>query len=65
MNLKALGGRRFILALGCGVMTTVLCWFGKISDVVYASVILGTVGAFIGGNVVEAIKTQQSVEDEQ
>ena len=56
MNLKALGGRRFLLTLGCGLATTALCWFGKIDGATYAMVIVGTVGAYIGGNVFEAMK---------
>lgn len=56
MNLKAVGGRRFLLTLGCGGVTALLCAFGKISDAVYATVIISTVGAYIGGNVVEAVR---------
>lgn len=56
VNLKTLGGRRFILALGCGFVTSVLCWFGKIGDGVYATVVIATVGSFITGNVVSEVK---------
>lgn len=56
MNLKTIGGRRFLLSLGCGFVTALLCWFGKIGEAVYATVILGTVGGFITGNVVSEIK---------
>lgn len=45
------GGRKFFLTLGCGVACTLLVWFAKISDQVFATIILGTVGAYIGGNV--------------
>lgn len=54
MNLQALGGRRFLLALGAGVMTWLLCWFGKVSGEIYATVVIATVGGFITGNVWEA-----------
>lgn len=53
VNLQKLGGRRFIATMGCGVATTLLCWFGKISDTVYATVTIATVAAFITGNVGE------------
>lgn len=56
INLHSMGGRRFLLAVGCGAITSVLCWYGKISDVVYATVVLGTVGGFITGNVIESVK---------
>lgn len=48
------GGRKFFLTVGCGVACTVLVWFAKISDGVFASIILGTVGAYIYGNVKQA-----------
>ena len=46
------GGRRFLITLGSGVMTTLLQWAGKLdpAGTTYAMVILGTVGAYIGGN---------------
>lgn len=51
-----LGGRRFLLTLGCGMACTFLVWFGKISDVVFASIIIGTVGAYITGNTIQKVK---------
>jgi len=46
-----MGGRKFVLCLGCGAVTTLLLWFGKLDAAAYTTVILGTVGAFIVGNV--------------
>lgn len=51
MNLYNYGGRRFLMTMGCGIATTVLCWFAKISGEVYATVIIATVAAYITGNV--------------
>lgn len=47
------GGRRFLLALGSGVTTTILQWAGKLDPAgsTYALVVLGTVAAYITGNV--------------
>jgi hypothetical protein len=47
--LYSIGGRRFLLTLLVGAATTVLTWYGKITDSIYRDVILGTVGIFIGG----------------
>jgi len=49
----SLGGRRFLLTVGCGIATSILCWYGKINDVAYSAVIIATVGAYITGNVVQ------------
>lgn len=49
-TVAALGGRRFLLALGAGGITSALVWYGKIDGVIYRDVILGTVGIYIAGN---------------
>jgi hypothetical protein len=51
--LYAIGGRRFLLTLLVGAATTVLTWYGKITDSIYRDVILGTVGIFIGGTTLQ------------
>lgn len=56
MNLQNLGGRRFILTMLTGAATTLLVFLGKIDGSTYSLVTLGTVGAFITGNVVESVK---------
>jgi uncharacterized membrane protein YeaQ/YmgE (transglycosylase-associated protein family) len=45
--------RKFLLSLGCGAVTSSLCYLGKIDGAVYATVVLGTVGAYIAGNVAQ------------
>lgn len=47
--MDAAGGRRFLLALGCGVVNAVLLVAGFLSEVSYVQLILGTVAAFIAG----------------
>ena len=56
--IESTGGRRFLLALGAGVATTTLQWFGKLdpSGTTYAMVIIGTVAAYITGNTVQKAK---------
>jgi hypothetical protein len=59
LPITTLGGRRFLLTLGCGAACTVLVWFAKISDAVFATVVVSTVGAYIAGNVTQKIKAPQ------
>ena len=56
--IESTGGRRFLLALGAGVATTTLQWFGKLdpAGTTYAMVIIGTVAAYITGNTVQKSK---------
>lgn len=56
MIINKLGGRTFLLTLGCGAATAALCWAGKIDGTTYAAVIIATVGAYIGGNTVRGVK---------
>lgn len=53
--LTKLGGRKFLITLGAGIMTTALQWFGHLDDngTTFALVIAGTVGAYITGNVAQ------------
>jgi hypothetical protein len=55
MNLQALGGRRFLITVATGFGVTVLQWAGKLDAAgsTYALVVVGTVGAYITGNVFE------------
>ena len=51
-----IGGRKFLLTLGCGLVTATLCWFGKIDGGVYATVTIATVGVYIAGNTMQKSK---------
>ena len=55
MNIQTVGGRRFLLTVGSGIAASLLQWFGKLDPAgsTYALVVIGTVGAFISGNVIE------------
>lgn len=48
--------RKFVLVLGCGAITSLLTYLGKLEGSVYATVILGTVGVYIAGNVAQKPK---------
>ena len=51
--INKLGGRKFLLTIGCGIVTSFLAYVHAIDSVAYSMVILGTVGSFIGGNVMQ------------
>lgn len=54
--LTALGGRRFIMTMGCGVVCAVLVWFAKISDSIFRDIIIATVATYIAGNTYQKVK---------
>lgn len=60
MNLEAFGGRKFLLVLGTSITTNVLIWFSKIDAATYSLVTLGICGAYITGNTIQNIKTNES-----
>ena len=66
MNFAKYGGRRFLLALGAGVMTSALQWFGKLdpAGTFYAATIAATVAAYITGNVAESKNNLQATKDQ-
>lgn len=47
------GGRRFIMSMGAGISSTVLVWFSKISDQVFATIVIACVAAYITGNTAQ------------
>lgn len=54
------GGRRFLLALGCGIACTFLVYQAKISDLIFRDVVIATVAAYIAGNVIQKVKAPGS-----
>jgi hypothetical protein len=58
MNLDTIGGRRFLLTLGCGAVTALLQYLGKLdpAGTTYSLVTIATVAAYITGNVAQRIK---------
>lgn len=64
MNFSTFGGRRFFLAMGAALMTTALQAMGKLdaNGSTYGFVIVGTVGAYITGSTVEAVKKPDSTQ---
>lgn len=54
------GSRKFILALLALGSGTWLVYAGHISDGVYSSVVIATVGAYIAGNVAQKATAKES-----
>lgn len=50
MNIDSLGGRRFLLAVGCGFVCALLLCIDKLSDSSFTMIIMGTVGAYIASD---------------
>lgn len=50
-----LGGRRFLLSCASLIVVTVLQWFGKLDPAgsSYAMIVIGVIGVYVGGNVME------------
>ena len=50
-----IGGRRFVMCMGCAIVCTALVWFGHISDMIFRDLIVATVGVYIAGNTSQKI----------
>lgn len=57
-----LGGRRYFMAMGCGMVCTLLVITKVIDPTIFRDLILGTVGAYIVGNVGEKIFSKNKDE---
>jgi hypothetical protein len=51
MNLDTVGGRRFLMTMGCGIACTFLVWNAKIDGNIFRDVVIATVASYIAGNV--------------
>lgn len=54
--------RKFTLVCVTGLLNAFLLWQGKLTSEAYSMIILGTIGAYIAGNVFQ--KTQQNYKKE-
>lgn len=59
---EAIGGRRFLLAVGCAAINTVLFAAGILSEAGYLTIISGTVLTYIGARVTEVINRKKQGE---
>ena len=65
MNYQKYGGRRFLLALGAGLVTSLLQWYGKLdpAGTAYAATVAATVAAYFTCNVVESKNSSAAALD--
>ena len=47
---------RFVLCVGCAAVCAVLLWFGKLDSASFTLIIMGTIGAYVSGGVIERAK---------
>lgn len=51
--MTAYTSRKFITALLALGSSSVLCWYGRVSDGVYSAVVIATVGSYLAANVAQ------------
>lgn len=59
MNFETVGGRKFFLTLACGIVSTVLLWYGKLTSSDFVVLSGFTIGAYITGGTIENIKNNK------
>jgi hypothetical protein len=55
--MNTLTSRKFLLTVGCQLLTTILVFMDKIDGDTYGWVTVGVLGAYVTGNVVQKLKT--------
>lgn len=56
-NYDVIGGRRFIMCIGAGIITTLLTYYGKIDSSTYGDVVIWVTGLYITGNTLQKTGT--------
>jgi len=57
------GGRKNFMALLVFLVNIALLWFGKVSEGVYETLTIVTIGVYTGGNVLNKYVTRANVND--
>lgn len=58
MNFEPVGGRTYVLTVGCGVVTSFMRWFDKLDNPTYGMIISASVCAYIAAT---AVKTHSEI----
>lgn len=69
-DFTVIGGRTFLLTVGCGFVTSLMRWFDHLDNGSFTAVILGTVGAYIASSTFKAhsevrAETQKFIAEKQ
>lgn len=54
------GDEKFVLVLGCGVVNSILLWFGKLDQTSYVTLTTLTIGAYLTGKAVETVNEKNN-----
>ena len=60
-----LGGRKFVATMTIFILTSMLIWFGKITDEVFQNVFISTIVTYIGGNVYQKVNEKLEVNTKE
>lgn len=55
--LSRVGGRRFVMTIGCGAVCTLLLVFDKLDAITFRDIIIATVAVYIAGNTYQKSKS--------
>ena len=58
------GGRKFTLVSLVVFLTTILTWFGKVSETTFSYVVCAVVLGYIGSNVIQKYQESKQTEKE-
>ena len=52
-DFRYLGGRTFVLTVGCGIVTSLMRWFDHLDNASYTMIITGSVCAYLAKTTIE------------
>ncbi len=53
IDFDAIGGRTFVLVLGCSAVNSLMKWFDHLDNGSYTAIIIATVGAYVAANAID------------
>ena len=56
---KRQGGRRFLLCVGCGLITSLLVLTKSLDSTSYTAIVIATIGAYVAGDTMQSISRQK------
>lgn len=62
MDFDKIGGRKFAIVLLSLLLSFSLVWFGKMTDQIFANIVMTTLALYIAGNVTQKFKVSGDSE---